>query len=69
MNTLDRYLSTTEAAQITGLSAAWFERSRWAGNGPPFVKLGRAVRYPSDELHAWMRSHLRTSTSMEGQVR
>lgn len=57
------YLSTYEAARVTGLSPAWFERSRWAGGGPPFVKVGRAVRYPLDELHAWMRARLRTSTT------
>jgi excisionase family DNA binding protein len=60
---LSPYLSTMEAARLTGLSPAWFERSRWAGGGPPFVKVGRAVRYPLDELHAWMRARLRTSTT------
>lgn len=67
MNALDQtaivYLSTNDAARITGLSSAWFERARWAGNGPAYIKLGKAVRYPSDELHTWMRSHLRTSTT------
>jgi predicted DNA-binding transcriptional regulator AlpA len=56
------YLSTAEASHLTGLSPAWFERSRWAGGGPPFVKLGAAVRYPVDELHAWMRARIRRST-------
>jgi predicted DNA-binding transcriptional regulator AlpA len=57
------YLTTGEASRLTGLSPAWFERSRWAGGGPPFVKLGAAVRYPVDELHAWMRARIRTSTT------
>lgn len=57
------YLSTIEAARLTGLSPAWFERSRWAGGGPPFVKVGRAVRYPLDELHSWMRQRLCRSTT------
>jgi len=60
------YLSTIEAARVIGLSVAWFERSRWAGDGPPFIKLGRAVRYPRDELDAWMRARLRTSTTEGG---
>jgi predicted DNA-binding transcriptional regulator AlpA len=57
------YVSTLEAARLTGLSMAWFERSRWAGTGPPYVKLERSVKYPLDELHAWMRARLRTSTT------
>jgi hypothetical protein len=55
------YLTTAQASRLTGLSVAWFERSRWAGGGPPFVKLGSAVRYPLDELHAFMR--VRASTT------
>lgn len=31
MNAESAYLTTTEAARMTGLSVAWFERSRWAG--------------------------------------
>ena len=30
---------------ITNLSNAFFERARWAGCGPRFIKLGRLVRY------------------------
>jgi predicted DNA-binding transcriptional regulator AlpA len=59
------YINTREASALTGLSCAWFERARWSGEGPPFVKLGAAVRYPLDELHAFMRSRLRVSTTDE----
>jgi predicted DNA-binding transcriptional regulator AlpA len=60
------YVTTAQASHLTGLSPAWFERSRWAGGGPPFVKLGAAVRYPADKLHAWMRARIRRSTTVEG---
>jgi predicted DNA-binding transcriptional regulator AlpA len=60
------YLSTLEAARLTGLSPAWFERSRWSGTGPPYVKLERSVKYPVRELHAFMLSRLRTSTTDDG---
>ena len=26
--------------------------------GPPFLKIGKAVLYPIDELHAWERENL-----------
>jgi predicted DNA-binding transcriptional regulator AlpA len=57
------YISTEDAARLTGLSVAWLERSRWAGDGPPYVKLGKAVRYPLDELRLFMRERLRISTT------
>ena len=57
------YLSTLEAARLTGLCVAWFERSRWSGAGPPYVKLERSVKYPRDALHAFMRARMRTSTT------
>jgi predicted DNA-binding transcriptional regulator AlpA len=33
------------------------------GDGPPFVKLGRSVRYDEGTLVQWMKSRLRLSTS------
>jgi len=62
-NQTPSYLTTPEAARLTGMSPAWFDRARWEGNGPPYVKIARAVRYPVDELHQWMRSRLRASTT------
>lgn len=57
------YLSTVEAARLTGLSPSWFGRCRLAGTGPPYVKLERSVKYPLDELRAFMRARMRTSTT------
>jgi len=57
------YITTPEAARITGMSIDWFQRARWEGGGPPYVKIARAVRYPADELHAWLRARVRTSTT------
>jgi hypothetical protein len=57
------YLTTQEAADVSGMTVSWFERARWLGDGPPYVKLGAAVRYPVDDLHAFMRARMRTSTT------
>ncbi len=57
-------LNQKEAAEILKKSTAWMERSRWDGSGPPYIKIGRAVRYPSSALQAWINGHpLQTSTS------
>jgi hypothetical protein len=39
------------------------ERHRAVGDGPPYIKLGALIRYPDDELEAWIRSRMRFSTS------
>jgi len=46
-------LTTAEAATLTKMSIAWFERQRWLREGPPYVRRGRSVRYVKSELLAW----------------
>lgn len=66
----DRLISTREAALATGLSTAWFERKRWSGGGPEYIKLpGGAVRYRESALKAWFDAHVRTSTSEQSASR
>jgi predicted DNA-binding transcriptional regulator AlpA len=60
---LDQLLTTKQAATVTGLSVAWFERKRWEGGGPPFVKFDRAVRYRESDLAAWIEAHTQKSNS------
>ena len=33
------------------------------GDGPPYVKIGRSVRYAESALAQWMKSRMRLSTS------
>jgi len=49
----DELLTTAEAARITKMSIAWYERERWLGSGPPYHRRGRSVRYLKSELLAW----------------
>lgn len=55
--------TTKEAAATLGLSAFTLEAWRVRGGGPIFLKLGKAVRYPQQELDAFKESCRRTSTS------
>ena len=52
-----------EAADMLNMSIAWMQRMRWSGNGPPFVKIGHAVRYRPEDIQDWINERLRTSTS------
>ena len=55
-----------QLSPILGLSLAWFERCRWSGTGPKFVKLGRKVVYRGSDILEWMDNQTRTSTSGKG---
>jgi predicted DNA-binding transcriptional regulator AlpA len=60
----------TVLVAITGLSAAYFERGRWAGYGPKFIKLGRLVRYRKADVLDWINHRPPVaSTSETGPVR
>jgi predicted DNA-binding transcriptional regulator AlpA len=52
-----------EAAQRLKLSVSWLAKARMRGDGPPYIKLGRSIRYPESGLLQWMKSRTRTSTS------
>lgn len=58
-----KYLTTKEAAFYVRLCESSLEKKRVQGDGPEFVKLGRAVRYEQSALDAWMHANKRNSTS------
>ena len=57
------YLRPELAAEYCCLSASTLSRLRIKGGGPPYVKLGRAVRYPQDQLVEWLESRIQRNTS------
>jgi predicted DNA-binding transcriptional regulator AlpA len=60
----DALLSTTELANLLGLSEKWCEMARSRGFGPRWVKLSpRRVRYRLSDVRLWLaeRVHQRTS--------
>ncbi len=40
-----RLLSAKEASKLLKLSVSWLAKARMRGDGPPYLQLGRAVRY------------------------
>jgi len=56
-------LNTKEVAAYVRLGRQTIEHMRLTGNGPPFTKFGRAVRYRRSDIDAWIESRLQTSTS------
>jgi len=51
-----------EAARI-GVAPKTLANQRSRGDGPPFIKLGRLVRYDPDLTDAWLAERVRVSTS------
>lgn len=61
----DRWIDEREAAKLTGMSSAWFQRARWAGDSIPFSKVGRAVRYKLSDVQEFMEARRVASTSTQ----
>ena len=59
----ERLLTPKEASQLLRLSLSWLAKARMRGDGPPYVKLRRSIRYPEGRLHQWTKSLTRLSTS------
>lgn len=56
-------LTQQELCTYLGKSEAWAERARLEGSGPPFIKIGRAVRYSAADVLGWLSENQRTSTA------
>lgn len=50
-------LDVDELAELTGISRVTLGQWRAAGKGPPWTKLGRAVRYRRAEVEAWIAAN------------
>ena len=62
-NSPERLLTAKDAADVLRLSPSWPAKARMRGEGPPFLKIGRSVRYGEGALLQWTKSRLRFSTS------
>jgi hypothetical protein len=50
------WMTPKQAARYLNLSVSWLAKRRLAGDGPPYVKPGGAVRYAETSLQHWMKS-------------
>jgi Helix-turn-helix domain len=56
-------LIPAETAKILKVSVSWLAKARMLGDGPPFMRVGRSIRYIRAALLQWMKSKQRLSTS------
>jgi predicted DNA-binding transcriptional regulator AlpA len=52
-------LNEKEAARFLSMSYRTLQSWRSAGEGPPYLKLGRSIRYRRGDLIAWIDTNLR----------
>ena len=55
--TPSEYLTEPGAAAYLGFTKAYLRKHRALGDGPPFIKIGRNIRYRRTDLEAWMEAH------------
>jgi predicted DNA-binding transcriptional regulator AlpA len=55
----DVLLTPKDAAAFLRLSLSWLAKARQRGDGPPYIKLGKSVRYSESALLAWVKSRQR----------
>ncbi len=65
LSTIEPLLTPEQTAKILNVSTSYLAKSRVDGDGPEFVKIGRAVRYPESCLRKFIKARTRTSTSAE----
>jgi predicted DNA-binding transcriptional regulator AlpA len=56
-------LTAKEAATLLKVSLSWLAKARMRGDGPPYIRVGRSIRYAEIALIQWMKSRQRLSTS------
>jgi predicted DNA-binding transcriptional regulator AlpA len=60
---LSPLLTAKEAGVLLKVSLSWLAKARMRGDGPPYICIGRSIRYAEAALIQWMKSRQRLSTS------
>ena len=56
-------MTPNDAANVLKVSLSWLAKARMRGDGPPYIRVGRSIRYAEAALMQWMKSKQRSSTS------
>ena len=57
MSATDPLRTPEETARQLTKSVRVLQQWRWLGEGPAYVKVGRAVRYYQSDIDAWLRAN------------
>jgi predicted DNA-binding transcriptional regulator AlpA len=62
---IDPLLTDFDLERLTGRARSSWQKARLTGDGPPFVRLGRLVRYRFSDFEAWLASRPRLRSTSE----
>jgi len=54
-------------AEYKGLTAAWLRRKRLDHRGPPFLRIGRMIRYRRSDLETWLNERRIEPREVQGR--
>jgi len=62
-----RAISEIDAARYIGMSRSWLAQARMNRNpdAPPYLKIGRSVRYLVDDLDEWLVRQRQQSSTID----
>ena len=55
---MEKFLTEAADGKIIGWSTANLQNRRWKRQPPRFIKIGRSIRYRSEDLQAFLTDHL-----------
>jgi predicted DNA-binding transcriptional regulator AlpA len=53
----DSAVAEREAAPYLGMTPSWLRKGRRDGTGPPYIRIGRTVRYIIRDLDSYREQH------------
>ena len=56
-------LTAKEVAARLKVTLLWLAKARMRGDGPPYICIGRSIRYTEAAIAQWMKSRQPLSTS------
>jgi predicted DNA-binding transcriptional regulator AlpA len=56
---IEPLMKANETAEFLRVSESWLAKARMRGEGPPFVQIGRSVRYSKAAVNRWLKSQER----------
>jgi predicted DNA-binding transcriptional regulator AlpA len=65
---IDPLLTDFDLEKLTGRARSSWQKARLTGDGPPFIRLGRLVRYRQSDFNAWLTAHARLRSTSEAGV-
>lgn len=60
---IEPLLTENQVSQLIGRAVPTLQKDRLRGDGPPFLKVGRHVRYRPSDVKAWLDARAYKSTA------